>query len=78
MDEDEEHDADVKKLLAEQRASEVFRALETISREARHIKRLMKNHDPAIGKNAERRDCDTFKKRLQDLLLWERAKEFAQ
>ena len=71
-------EADHQRMRALERAVEVAIALEVIARYRDHLVQLLANHDPTSGDNARRRDCATFRARLEELLLWERAQAEAQ
>lgn len=60
-----------KRINAEVRVLEIWRALETIERQRSHIEKLMRNHDPAIGDHATRRDCTRFHEYIRELGLGE-------
>ena len=66
-----------KAMRATARSHEIFEALNVLNRSVNTIKTLMQNHDPAKIDNAQRRDCETFRARLTELGLWDRATAIA-
>jgi hypothetical protein len=57
------------RLDAEQRAWELWRALDQIEKSLCSVQQLVENHDPLHGDNAVRRDCARFQSRLHELGL---------
>ncbi len=67
----EEQRIQIAKLNAEIAADNVFRALFDLAKAEETILCIAQRYDPAIGDNAQKKDCASFVKRLKDLALYE-------
>lgn len=66
---DEEREAERKRLTAIAMANDVFNALTQIDLLRSRLVHQMVNHDPTVGDNGKRRDCEAFHARLKELNL---------
>jgi hypothetical protein len=62
-----------KRMAALVAASWVWQQLEMIEKCRDQIRQNLEKYNPGIGDHAKRRDCESFEKRLRELLLWDKA-----